>query len=311
MIEVLATGLQLTLQDFGRFGYLSKGLTRGGPVDEQAYLWANKLLGNRFDAAQLEVTLGGTQLRFHDDCSFAVTGADVPLQLDEEPIRVWQSYTAKAGQVLKLGQAKRGLRAYIAVYGGFSCEPQWGSCATVTREIVGGPNGDGSAITKDTELSGGGVAPVISRRVGWEYRPDYEKTPTLGLLPGNQYEQFPLAARENFCFHDFTISSSSNRMGVRLTDHHIDNGQSGIVSEGINIGSVQVPPNGEPIIMLCDRQTLGGYPKLGTINPLDISRLAQCRPGDKVRFSRVTVEQVQRQLAQYYRFFDVKPACNR
>ena len=98
-------------------------------------------------------------------------------------------------------------------------------------------------------------------------------------------------------------------MGVRLKGQALNYEGKGIVSEGINIGSVQVPPNGEPIIMMCDRQTLGGYPKLGTISPLDISRLAQCRPGDKVRFSRVEIDQVQQQLARYYRFFDVQLAC--
>lgn len=309
MIKVIEPGLLMTLQDFGRFGYLSKGLTRGGPADENSFLWANKLLGNRFDAAQLEITLGGATLEFQQPTQFAVTGADVALTLDEQPLQVWQNYQAKAGQTLKVGMAKQGLRAYLAVAGGFIGEPQWGSVATVTREKIGGPQQDGQPLQAGQLLSIARAGDYVSRRVGWKYQPDYSKTPTLGLIPGNQYEQFPLSVRENFCFHDYTIDSSSNRMGVRLKGHTLTYEGKGIVSEGINIGSVQVPPNGEPIIMMCDRQTLGGYPKLGTISPLDVSRLAQCRPGDKVRFTRVEVSQVQQQLARYYRFFDVQLAC--
>lgn len=311
MIEVLEPGLQMTLQDFGRFGYLSKGLTRGGPADESSFLWANKLLGNRFDAAQLEITLGGAKLKFHKDCSFAITGAEVSIKLDDDSLENWQSYTARAGQVLSLGQAQQGLRAYLAIAGGFEHEPQWGSVATVTRELVGGPDSDGKPIAAGQQLQGGAVADVVNRRVSWQYRPDYSKTPTLGLIPGNQYEQFPDESREKFCYGDFSIDNSSNRMGVRLKGEELKFKGKGIISEGINIGSVQVPPNGEPIIMLCDRQTLGGYPKLGTISPLDISRLAQCRPGDKVRFTRVKIDKVQQQLARYYRFFDVQLACQK
>ena len=309
MIKVLEPGLLMTLQDFGRFGYLSKGLTRGGPADENAFLWANKLLDNRFDAAQLEITLGGATLQFEQPTQFAITGAEVPLTLDDQPLAVWQNYQAKAGQVLKVGMAKHGLRAYLAVAGGFSAEPQWGSVATVMREKIGGPQQDGSPVQAGQTLSAPRAGRFVSRRVSWKYQPDYSKTPTLGLLPGNQYDQFPSSVRENFCFHDYTVDSSSNRMGVRLKGQALNYEGKGIVSEGINIGSVQVPPNGEPIIMMCDRQTLGGYPKLGTISPLDISRLAQCRPGDKVRFSRVEIDQVQQQLARYYRFFDVQLAC--
>lgn len=309
MIEVIDTGLQMTLQDFGRFGYLSKGLTRGGPADEHAFLWANKLLGNAFDAAQLEITLGGAKLIFRDTTQFAVTGANADLNLDGKLINGWQSYCAEAGQTLTIGQAKSGLRLYLSVNGGFKGESQWGSVATVTREKIGGPYQNGGPIEANEQLATGNYDAGVSRRVSWQYRPDYSKTPTLGLIPGNQYDQFPDAAREQFCFNDFTIDNSSNRMGVRLKGHNLDYQGKGIVSEGINIGSVQVPPNGEPIIMMCDRQTLGGYPKLGTISPLDISRLAQCRPGDTVRFSRVKIDQVQQQLARYYRFFDVQLAC--
>ncbi len=309
MIEVIEPGLYMTLQDFGRFGYLSKGLTRGGPADEHAFLWANKLVGNRFDAAQLEITLGGARIRFTEPTHFSVCGADAKLSLDEQPLNSWQSHSATAGQTLHIGQAQAGLRIYLAVAGGFQAEPQWGSVATVAREKIGGihQNGQplGSGATLNTEKS----TADIDRRVPWQYRPDYSKTPTLGLIPGNQYEQFPDTVREAFCYNDFTVDSSSNRMGVRLKGHSLSYQGKGIVSEGINIGSVQVPPNGEPIIMLCDRQTLGGYPKLGTISPLDVSRLAQCRPGDQVRFTRVTIEQVQQQLARYYRFFDVQLAC--
>lgn len=309
MIEVINPGMHATLQDFGRLGWLRKGLTRGGPADEHAFLWANKLLGNRFSDAQLELTLGGAEIRFGERCSFAVTGAEAPLKLAGETISGWQSYTAEAGQALTIGHAQQGLRLYLAIAGGFQCQQHWGSVATVTREQVGGVNADGGAIQAGSQLPGGAVTTIDNQRVPWQYRRDYDKAPTLGLLPGNQYDEFPAHAVETFCFDEYRVHPSSNRMGVRLQGSPLAVPENTMVSEGINIGSVQVPPNGEPIIMLCDRQTLGGYPKLGTINPLDVARLAQCRPGDSVRFTRVTIETVQRQLAEYYRFFDVQFAC--
>lgn len=309
MIRVLDPGMRTTLQDFGRFGYLSKGLARGGPMDEHAFLWANQLLNNAFNAPQLEVTLGGLSLEFTSDCQCALTGADVEATLDGSVLKNWQSFNASAGQQLKLGYAQSGLRVYLAVQGGFDAKPKWGSCATVTRDAVGGLHCDGSPIAAEDELRFGQQTEQPLRRVSWKFRPDYTKTPVLGLLPGFQYDDFPSSVREDFCYHDYEISQDSDRMGIRLSGKALHYDSDGLVSEGVNIGSVQIPANGQPIVMMHDRQTLGGYPKLGTISPLDLGRLAQCQPGQTVRFTRVESAAVQQQLRRFYQFFNVRLAC--
>jgi len=309
MIKILDAGMRTTVQDFGRFGYLSKGLTRGGPVDEHAFLWANRLLGNSFNAAQLEITLGGLEVEFQQDGCFALTGADADAHLDDESLTLWQNFEVKAGQRLKIGYAKAGLRLYLAVQGGFQVEPKWHSCATVERDSVGGLSGDGSPLQSGDTLRFHCDTPQPSRRVSWAYRSDYTKTPVLGLIPGYQYDDFPMSAREAFCYEDFEVSKDSNRMGIRLAGEALETPKQGLVSEGINIGSVQVPSDGQPIIMMHDRQTLGGYPKLGVINPVDLGKLAQLQPGQKVRFSRVEASVAQQQLRRFYQFFNVRLPC--
>ncbi|RUO73163.1 biotin-dependent carboxyltransferase family protein [Idiomarina ramblicola] len=309
MMRIIEPGMRSAVQDFGRFGYLSKGLTRGGPVDEHAFLWANRLLNNDFNAAQIEVTLGGFEAEFDSDCQCAVTGADVELTLDDERLNNWQNFKVRAGQRLKMGYATAGVRVYLAVQGGFQVEPKWGSCATVTRDAVGGLYGDGSPLKADDELNFNEQEFQISRRVGWTYRPNYEKTPVIGLIPGFQYDAFPMSAREAFCYEDYEVTKDSDRMGIRLSGKALEYDDEGLVSEGVNVGSVQVPANGQPIIMMHDRQTLGGYPKLGTINPFDLGRLAQCQPGQTVRFTRIEGKVAQQQLRRFYQFFNVRLAC--
>lgn len=309
MIKVIEPGMHTAVQDFGRFGFLSKGLTRGGPVDEHAFLWANRLLDNSFNAAQLEITLGGVEIKFQQAGCFALTGADAEAYLDDEPLTLWQNFDVNAGQTLKIGYAKAGLRLYLAVQGGFRVQPKWHSCATVQRDNVGGLSGDGLPLKQGDTLEFHCDVKQPSRRVSWAYRCDYTKTPVLGLIPGYQYDHFPMSAREAFCYEDFAITKDSNRMGIRLAGKALETPQQGLVSEGINIGSVQVPSDGQPIIMMHDRQTLGGYPKLGVINPVDLGKLGQLQPGQSVRFSRVEASVAQQQLRRFYQFFNVRLPC--
>ncbi|MCK7458363.1 biotin-dependent carboxyltransferase family protein [Idiomarina aminovorans] len=310
MMRIIEAGMRAMVQDFGRFGYLSKGLTRGGPMDEHAFLWANRLLSNSFNAAQIEITLGGLEVEFDSDCQCAVTGADVELTLDDETLQNWQNFKVRAGQRLKVSYASAGVRAYLAVQGGFQVKPKWGSCATVTRDAVGGLHGDGAPLKAGDEVAFNKEQDYqVSRRVGWKYRPNYEKTPVIGLIPGFQYDAFPSSAQEAFCYEDYEVTKDSDRMGIRLSGKALEYDGEGLVSEGVNVGSVQVPANGQPIIMMHDRQTLGGYPKLGTINPFDLGRLAQCQPSQTVRFTRIEGKVAQQQLRRFYQFFNVRLTC--
>ncbi|EKE86841.1 biotin-dependent carboxyltransferase family protein [Idiomarina xiamenensis] len=301
-------GLQASLQDFGRFGYLAQGVTRGGPLDESAFLWGNRLLANPPRAAQLEILMGQFRATFLADTAIAVCGAEVSVEVDGRTCPLWQSIAVKAGQQLSIGMASAGLRVYLAIAGGFQATAQLGSVSTVSREHLGGLQQNGESLQAGDEIDFA-AAPqaTVGRRIGWAYRPQYQQTPTIGLLPGYQYEQFSDSARALLVAHEYQLQQDSNRMGIRLQGPAIaiDQQQHGLLSEGLAIGALQVPPDGQPIVMMHDRQTLGGYPKLGFVNPLDLSLLAQRRPGQTIRFHWQQLSTVTQQVRRFYRFFGI------
>lgn len=176
-LQVNEPGMLALVQDFGRFGWLAQGYSRGGPVDEHAFLWANKLLGNHFNAAQIEITLGGFSASIESAMQVAITGADVPLSVNGTTVASWQVLSLQAGDTLTIGYARSGLRAYLAVAGGWQVAPVKGSCATVRREQIGGLNGQGQALAAGDALV---PAPsknlsnaVTGQRVKPEFIPDY------------------------------------------------------------------------------------------------------------------------------------------
>ncbi|WP_440468321.1 biotin-dependent carboxyltransferase family protein [Pseudomonas sp. YH-1] len=301
-LKVIACGPLCLLQDGGRKGWQHLGVSPGGPVDKQAAAWANRLLGNMPGVPLLEIALGGVVLEVQADTWLALTGADVPATLDGEPLPGWSRFRARVGQRLKLGFARAGQRAYLATAGGFHAQSILGSIATQTREKLGGIGGNGQPLQAGDllECAAHGEGFTRGASVPWPYRPDYCEPPILRVLPGP--DAFSEEQRQAFFEQRWQISPQSDRMGVRLRGEALSAPRRQW-SLGIVEGAIQVPPDGQPIVLLADRQTMGGYPLLGVLHPLDIGRLAQCPAHSDVRFVAASVEQAQADLRAFLRFF--------
>ncbi|MFW1677031.1 biotin-dependent carboxyltransferase family protein [Pontibacter sp. JAM-7] len=301
-LRVIKPGTLSLVQDLGRWGVQHYGLSPGGALDEHAARWANKLLGNPVAAALLEITLGNVELEADVACCIAMTGAVQRIRLNDQTLPGWRTCQLQPGDRLRVDFASSGQRSYLAVAGGFLFSSMFGSVASVEREQVGAFAG--------RPLQAGdclpcGSAPVLPhhRQVPWRYIPDYDAPLVARVIPGYQVEQFDRRALEQFYQTGFILSSDSNRMGFRLKGQPIESGVSGLLSEGICFGAIQIPPDGQPIVLLKDRQTLGGYPKLGSLLPLDAFRLTQCRPGTEVRFETISLQHAQATMKPFYNFF--------
>lgn len=285
-LEVLQPGLMSLLQDRGRFGHQRIGLTTGGPLDPEAYALCNRLLGNDGNATAVEVSFGGLVLRAAVDTLLCVTGAPMPLRINGEPRDMWRVHRIAAGDEIALDFAETGCRAYLGVAGGLQVPPRFGSAATVPREKLGGLNGG--------KLQPGDVLPCAAtsggtlRYLPQSYWPHYTRDITLRVIPGYQQAHFSRLQQRRFFTHPYTVGERCDRMGYRLEGPAIECDIEGILSEGICFGAIQVPADGQPIVLLNDRQTIGGYPKIGAALSLDVARLAQLTPGGRVHFAAIT-----------------------
>ncbi|MFJ2525843.1 biotin-dependent carboxyltransferase family protein [Pseudomonas capeferrum] len=288
-LKIDASTALCQLQDAGRFGVRHLGVTQGGALDWVAMHWANWLLGNPLGAPVIEVALGGFSVVAEQDCVLALAGADLDARVDEQPLAPWRSFALAKGQRLTLKQPKQGVRAYLAAPGGFQAEAVLGSCATVVREALGGIDGRGEALGKGQVLAFAGSAPAL-REVPEALRPVYSAKPVLDLVMGAQIADFSGMSLFEAFNSDWTLDSRADRMGIRLLGPQLVYQGATMISEGIPLGAVQVPPDGQPIVLLNDRQTIGGYPRLGALTPLALAQLAQCMPGAAVRLRAVVQE---------------------
>ncbi|MCL7939193.1 biotin-dependent carboxyltransferase family protein [Halomonas sp. ATCH28] len=298
-LRVARAGPLALLQDAGRFGVRRLGVTQGGPADLHGWAWANQLAGNAWGTPALEVTFGGLELVAEQDLVVAVAGADLSATLDGEPLDGWRSLSVKAGQRLAFGAPVNGLRAYLAVAGGFAAAPVLGSVACVVREGLGGHDGLGHRLAEGDALRVTPRCADAGRVAPREAQVDYRRPAELALLPGAQVGEFSGESLFQAFNAPWRVDDRADRMGVRLSGPRLDCRMASMISEGIGLGAVQVPPDGQPIALLNDRQTIGGYPRLGALSPLACSRLAQCLPGQEVRLKAVATEQA---LAAYQSF---------
>lgn len=305
-LAIINPGILLLIQDLGRYGGAQQGVTQGGAMDLHAFCWANYLLSNDSNAAQLELTVGLACFEALDDCQCALTGANMAATIDGQPIAPWQSFLLKKGQILQFGAAKYGLRAYLAIRGGFKIPKVLGSAATVMREQLGGLD-HGQPLASNTVLDGYNV-PLLSRysTVPTEYIPDYSADVVLYVIEGYQAECFTHQQKKRFYRQHYQVTSASDRMGCRLEGEKIAGVAMELISQPIATGAIQIPPDGLPIILLNDRQTLGGYPILGCITRMDVLRLAQVKPNDKVQFKAIDAQLLidyQQRWMDFCRFF--------
>lgn len=285
-------GIHSLLQDAGRFGAFNIGLTNGGPIDTHAFYWANRLCKNKLDGTNIEVSIGGLSVIAQVDSVIAVTGATMPLTINNEAKDLWRSHKVKAGDIIKLGYATKGIRCYLAVSGGFQIKEQFGSTATVCREHIGGlagsklVQGDFLAcnMIKDTEKHKTNlVLPEKSR-------PSYTPEVILHTIPSYQQRYFSSHQQRLFFSSEYTVSKHNDRMGYRLEGNTIACDTDGILSEGICHGAVQIPADGQPIVLMNDRQTIGGYPKIGSVISSDTAKLSQLSQGAKVYFEPISMD---------------------
>lgn len=292
--SVIAPGVLSLLQDSGRFGQSALGLTTGGPMDVSSAAWANRLLGNDTNATLIECSVGGLQLRADSHSFMAVTGAILPVSINGKAVEQWTVHQVQAGDVIELGMVSKGLRAYVAVAGGFSVTPQFGSTATVLREGIGGLNGN--KLQAGDKLAAQTVNTLQRQRLPARYRPQFNQTLTLRLIEGYQASSFSATERQRFYLNSYKVTPQADRMGYKLSGSAIKCQQTQLLSEGICYGAVQIPPDGQPIVLLNDRQTLGGYPKIGSVLSLDCALLAQAGAGTEVYFTPVSPQQAHNAL---------------
>ncbi len=301
-IEVIEPGLLTTVQDLGRRGFQRYGIPVCGALDSVSLRIANALVGNPEGAAGLEVTFLGPTLRFGADSVFAVVGADFEIEMDGRPARTWESVKVGAGATLRLGQATDGLRSYIAIAGGVEVPLLMGSRSTDLKGGFGGfegralQPGDALPIGRSphvAEWTSGGMPPGISRQ------PTYGQEFTIRVVLGPQHGEFTETGLSALLSSEYTVSTESDRMGYRLDGPAVEHERGAdIVSDGSALGSIQVPGNGQPIILLADRGTTGGYTKAATVIGPDIGLLAQAMPGARIRFAAVTVEEAHEALRE-------------
>ena len=282
--EVLEPGMLALIQDSGRYGYQHIGATTGGPMDEFAFFWANRLLDNDLNAAQVEITFGRFSLLAQHDACIAITGADLGARINDREIAPWRTHRISCGDRLDFTAPVSGLRAYLAVSGGFRPAMKLGSCATVSREGLGGLDGHGAKLAKGDRLEFDRAETFVAALLPEPEIPDYRQHLSLGVIPGYQYRDFPAVQRMKFFSGDYQVSQNIDRMGYRLKGDAIHSDLDGIVSEGIAYGAIQVPSDGQPIVLMKDRQTIGGYPKIGCLSALDAGLLSQRAPGTSVSF---------------------------
>ncbi|WP_263080983.1 biotin-dependent carboxyltransferase family protein [Endozoicomonas sp. Mp262] len=302
-LRIIEPGPLSLIQDLGRYGYQHIGVSPGGPMDEQAFLWANKLLANQSNDAQIEINLGMFRCEFLAQTTIAITGADMAAELNGVVIKPWQSYSVKPGDTLSFKGSQNGLRVYLAVRGGFEVPEILGSCSTVARDQLGGLHEDGSKLRAGDCLNYTASDPMLTRQVPEVFIPDYSQDITLEVIPGYQYEWFDKHERYRFFNAAYTLSQQIDRMGYRLSGEAIGCREQGLISEGIALGAIQIPADGQPIILMRDRQTIGGYPKIGCVKIKDLSPLAQCIPGATIRFVEKDLYKAEAEYRQIKLFF--------
>ncbi|WP_432467858.1 biotin-dependent carboxyltransferase family protein [Agarivorans sp. Z349TD_8] len=305
-LSVLRSGPQTSVVDQGRTGYQDIGISPGGAADLHAFLWANRLLGNAPGAAALEIAIGGATFQFNQTCQVAVCGADMPLKVsgasrNPQPAP-WQSFTVLAGQSLNLGTARSGLRSYLAIKGGLQVKKQLGSASSSMRQGLGPFMG--RWLSQGDQLNYLSSAIEPRKQTPNRFIPDYNQALCLNLIPGYQFHQFSRHAIQTLCHQTYRVSALSDRMGIRLDGVSLDSVPASGESEPIALGAVQVPPSGHPIVLSIDKQTIGGYPKLGCISRLSLYALNQRRAKQTLKFQLSSWQQQRQYWLQFQHFFN-------
>ncbi|MFJ8238211.1 biotin-dependent carboxyltransferase family protein [Bacillus tropicus] len=307
-VEVLHAGMFTTVQDLGRSHYQQYGVPVGGAMDQSALRMINMLVGNEENEAALEMTIMGPKLLIKKTTLLAIGGADMEPLLNGERIPLWRPILAEEGSMLCFGKVKSGCRAYVTFAGGIHIDRTMGSKSTYIRAAIGGMEG---RMLKKGDYFQIGVQPEMANRIiqdlqkderiktKWaissSVRPKYKKHPKLRVIADFEYDQFTEESKKAFFTKEYRVSNYADRMGYRVEGEILNRAvEKEILSSPVTYGTIQIPNGGQPIILMADRQTTGGYPRMGNIISVDLPVLAQLKPGDYVSFENITLEEAER-----------------
>jgi len=285
VFRILNPGIQTTIQDLGRHGLMKYGIPISGAMDQCSFVIANLLLRNPDNAAALETTFQGLKLKVLNKVTMSIAGADLDPWLNDRPAPQWTAFTMEEGDVLQFKKREKGLRAYVAVQGGFDVPEVMGSRSTYVRGRIG-------AILREGETLG--ICPIDSEMpknvlaLRREYRPDFNRTDPIRLMLGPQEDYFTPRGIDTFLNSTYRISPQCDRQAFRTEGPAIEIAKGpDIISDSIPLGAVQVTGDGRPVILLRDGQATGGYAKIAVVARVEMDRLGQMMPGDTIRFQRV------------------------
>lgn len=291
---VHTAGLLTTVQDRGRYGYQRFGMPVSGAMDVFSLELANLLVGNDPGDACLEATISGPELEFTGATWIAITGADMDPHLNGMGIPMNTAVDVRPGDRLAFRGLKNGCRSYIAFAGGIAVPPVMSSRSTYLRAGIGGFQG--RALMPGDELAlGEPVGKPRLKKLPEVLIPEYKHEQTIRIISGPEAHYFEIAGLRSFLSTEYTVTAQSDRMGYRLSGEPIKHkeGMTNIISAGISLGTVQIPGDGQPIILMADRQTSGGYARIANVITADLPLIAQMRPGDKIHFKENTLDKAQ------------------
>ncbi|MCP3738475.1 biotin-dependent carboxyltransferase family protein [Rossellomorea sp. BNER] len=312
MLKIKKPGLLSSIQDLGRYGFQKHGVIASGVMDPLAHRISNLLVGNDENEPTIEITLLGPVMEFTETTLISICGANMNATIDGQPAPLWRTILIKKGSELRIGQSRQGCRAYIAIAGGINVPSIMNSKSTYLRAAIGGYQG--RALKAEDELQPGKIGSISKKiiqaltplldntpftEMEWTVASElisiHHKKPFIRVTAGRQYDLFSKDSLHNFFNKSFNISSQSDRMGYRLEGPKLElQNEEEMISEAVSFGTIQVPSNGNPIILLADRQTTGGYPKIAQIVTVDLPYVAQLKPGDRIAFKEITVKESQK-----------------
>ena len=310
-VQVIRAGLLTTVQDLGRYGAQRFGVPVCGAMDRYSLCVANRLVGNADNAAALEITLVGPVMQFDSDTLIALCGGDLGAVVDDKPLPMNRPAWVARGSRLAFGQCVAGCRAYLALAGGVDVPEVLGSRSTYLRSGFGGLQGRALKPGDRIDLIAGSESYFRGLRESrafsdngfaapkWSVRVDFEhltmQPQRIRFVAGRHWERLPPSVRKPFLGENFRVGTASDRMGYRLEGVDLEkHGYGDIASEAVAFGTIQLPPDGNPIVLMADRQTIGGYPRVGEVVSVDLPLLAQLKPGDTLRFERIGLGEAQR-----------------
>lgn len=299
--EVLEPGILTTIQDIGRYGFSQYGVPSSGALDTFSHRVANLLVGNPGSEASLEITIGGLKLKALREMVVAITGGDLSPALNGEPLEMWSTHLLLEEDIISFKKVRTGCRAYLALRGGLIVPKVMGSQSTYLSGRFGGL--DGRPLRRGDILFTLDLPSSLSRlgfRFPADWIPQFEQEVLLRVIPGPQDRHFTEKGFQTFSSSIYQVTPQCDRMGVRLEGPGIErrsDAEESIISEGLIAGAIQVPGDGKPIIILTELVT-GGYTKIATIISIDLPKVAQLKPGDRVRFVPVSLEEAHRLLQE-------------